>query len=58
MYIALFTLALIGDSQFFLQLVDIVSNQLICLINHCEAHEINTCIVFAFKSALPHEVYT
>jgi hypothetical protein len=36
----------------------IVSNQLICWINHGEAHEINTCIVFVFKSELPHEVYT
>ncbi len=36
----------------------IVLNQLICWINHGEAHEIKTCIVFAFKSVLPHEVYT
>jgi hypothetical protein len=29
-----------------------------CRINHGEAHEINTCIIFAFKGVLPHEVYT
>jgi hypothetical protein len=29
-----------------------------CWINHGKAHDINTCIAFAFKSALPHEVYT
>jgi hypothetical protein len=29
-----------------------------CWINHGEAHEINTCFVFAFKSVFSHEVYT
>ncbi len=56
MYVALFTLALIGDSQFFVTVGSyIVSNQ---LISHGEAHDINNCLVFAFKSVSPHEVYT
>jgi hypothetical protein len=29
-----------------------------CWINYGEAHDINTCLVFAFKIVLPHEVYT
>jgi hypothetical protein len=29
-----------------------------CWINHGEAHGIYTCVVFAFKSVFPHEVYT
>ena len=29
-----------------------------CWINHGEAHDINISLVFAFKSVLPHEVYT
>ncbi len=38
----------------------VVSNQLIVgsIMDHGEAHEINTCFVFAFKSVLSHEVYT
>jgi hypothetical protein len=32
--------------------------QTYCWINHGEAHDIDTCLVFAFKSVLPHEVYT
>ncbi len=29
-----------------------------CWINHDEAHEVNTCLVFAFKNVLTYEVYT
>jgi hypothetical protein len=58
MYVALFTLALIGDSQFLWQLVVLLCRTTYCWINHGETHEINTCIVFAFKSVLTHEVYT
>jgi hypothetical protein len=47
-----------GQSIFVIVGSYIVLNQLIYLINHGEAHEINTWIVFAFKSELPHEVYT
>jgi hypothetical protein len=35
----------------------IISNQLV-QINHVYAHDVNTCIVFTFKSVLPYEVYT
>jgi hypothetical protein len=57
MYVALFTLALVGDSQYFLTVSKyIVFNHL--LDQTWEAHDISPCYVFAFKSVLPYEVYT
>ncbi len=38
--------------------LEIIGVILCDIINHGKAHEINACIVFAFKSALPHKVYT
>ena len=52
----LFTLALIGDSQFLTVSKYIVLNHLLDLA--WEAHDISPCYVFAFKSVLPYEVYT
>jgi hypothetical protein len=52
------TLAFIGDSQFLWQLVVYYVEPTCCWLNHGEAHEVNTCFVFAFKSVLPYEVYT
>jgi hypothetical protein len=49
-------LLLLGTVNFVTVSSFIVLNQLVCWINHDEAHEINTCIVFAFKNVLPHEV--
>ncbi len=57
MYVALFTLALIGDRQFLWQSV-IILCQTNCWIKHGEAHDISPCLVFAFKSVLLYEVYT
>ena len=56
MHVALFTLALIGDSQFLAVNKYIVLNYL--LDQTWEAHDISPCYVFAFKSVLHHEVYT
>ncbi len=52
MYVALFTLALVGDSQFLdSQYIYIVLNHL--LDQTWEAHNISPCYVYAFKSVLP-----
>ena len=52
----LFTLALIGDSQFLTVSKYIVLNHLLDLT--WEAHDISPCYVFAFKSVVSYEVYT
>ncbi len=55
-YVALVTLALIGDSQFLTVSKYIVLNHLMGLT--WETHDISPCNAFAFKSVLPYEVYT
>ncbi len=52
------TIIHIGDSQFCYnwQLYYIYPS--CCWINYGEAHEVNTYIIFTFKSVLTHEVYT
>ncbi len=52
----LFTLALIGDSQFLTVSKYMVLNPLTDLT--WEAHDISPCYVFAFKSVLPSELST
>ena len=52
----LFTLALIGDSQFLTVSKHIVLNHLLDLT--WEADDISPCYVFAFKTVVPYEVYT
>ncbi len=56
MYVAIFTVALVGDSQFQTVSKYIVLNHL--LDQTWEAHDISPCYVFAFKSVLAYEVYT
>ncbi len=59
MYVALFTLALVGDRQFFVTVSNyFVSNQLIAgsiMVRHMMLIHV---LSFAFKSVLPHGVYT
>ncbi len=59
MYVALITLALIGDSQFSVTVGNyIVSNQLIAGSIMVKHMILKLVFVFAFKSVLPCEVHT
>jgi hypothetical protein len=49
-------LPLLGTVNFLTVSKYIVSTY--CWIKHGEAHDIGPCLVFAFKSVLPYEVYT
>jgi hypothetical protein len=56
MYVTVLPLPILGTVNFVTVSSFIISNQHIagCWINHKEAHEVNTYIVFTSKSALPH----